>query len=101
MPPVRSAHHHLQQQARFSHNLYRGAPTNTQQFQWHGGELLLFSFLLNSSEKSCPLVCLCSCYCPVACHLDLKYQENDQCRDNRNGPKSLCMVWAAGDFPQA
>lgn len=97
MSPVRCAHHHLQQKARFSHNLYCGAPTKTQQFQWHGEELLL-----NSSENLVLwYACVVVIYCPVACHLDLKYQENDHCRDNRNGPKSLCMVWAAGDFPQA
>lgn len=42
-------------------------------------------------RKSCLSVCWCSCYLP-SCHLDLKYQKNDQFREDRSRPRNLCMV---------
>lgn len=38
--------------------------------------------------------------CPMTYHLDLKYQDNNECRKDRNRHKNLCMVWAAGDLTQ-
>lgn len=82
-------------------NLCCGAPSESQQFHWHRGELHSFGSLLNNlGSLVLWYVYQVVTHCPMTYHLDLKYQENDEWRKDRNRPKNLCMVWAAGNLTQ-
>lgn len=95
MSPLCCAHHHLQQEARFSF-------IHSFQFQWHCNKLLTFSSFFsfwNSSENLVLwYIYVVFVYCSVVCCSDLKYQENIQCRKDRSGPKNLRMIRVACDL---
>lgn len=97
MSPLCCAHHHLQQEARFSfiHSFISVsvALQRTAHFQF-----FFFSFWNSSENLVLCYIYVVFVYCSVVCCSDLKYQENIQCRKDRSGPKNLRMMRAACDL---